>query len=199
MQRAVHFLSRLDRLPHSEADLALELYRDPELLRAVLDAASLPEGAERAAISIDDPVFGPFLIVTRDGHFVTCLGRGMRTGDLPLVTHEALDSVSRKVRRRRHAMLTGTVSAQFRRCARLRRLSVDGALAPSDSGTQSTQLGRRFLGWERDKAMATLAQRRLSGLRAVPVRARSRCSSQEARSNASSCARSAQRHAPTCP
>jgi hypothetical protein len=31
------------------------------------------------------------------------------------------------------------------------------------------QFGRRFLGWERDAAMAALAQRRLAGLRAVPV------------------------------
>jgi SEC-C motif len=104
MQHAVHFLSRLDRLPHNEVDLALELYRDPEFLRAVLDAALLPEGAERVAISIDDPVFGPFLIVTRDGYFVTCLGRGMRAGDLPVVTREALDSVSRKVTRLREKL-----------------------------------------------------------------------------------------------
>lgn len=104
MQHAVHFLSRLERLPHREVDLALELYRDPELLRAVLDAASLPEGAERVAISIDDPLFGPFLIVTRDGHFVTCLGRGMRADDLPLVTREALDAVSRKVTRLREKL-----------------------------------------------------------------------------------------------
>jgi hypothetical protein len=97
MQHAEHFLSRLDRLPRSEVDLALELYREPDLLRAVLGAASLPEGAERVAISIDDPVLGPFLIVTRDGHFVTCLGRGMRAGDLPVVARRELDTISRRV------------------------------------------------------------------------------------------------------
>src|SRR5260370_879724 len=70
VQHAEHFLSRLDRLPPSEVDLALELYRDRDLLRAVLDAATLPERAERAAISIDHPVDGPFLVVTRSGHFV---------------------------------------------------------------------------------------------------------------------------------
>jgi hypothetical protein len=85
MFRAEHFLSRLDRLPRGEVDLALELYRDPELLRAVLHTASIPDGAERAAISLGDPVLGPFLIVTRDGHFVTCLGRGMRVGELPVI------------------------------------------------------------------------------------------------------------------
>jgi site-specific DNA-methyltransferase (adenine-specific) len=36
-------------------------------------------------------------------------------------------------------------------------------------GIACAQLGRRFLGWERDAAMAALAQRRLAGLRAVPV------------------------------
>jgi hypothetical protein len=49
-------------------DPALELYRDPDLLRAVLDAATLPDRAERVAISIDDPAQGPFLVVTRSGH-----------------------------------------------------------------------------------------------------------------------------------
>jgi len=37
------------------------------------------------------------------------------------------------------------------------------------TGAACAQLGRRFLGWERDTAMAALAQRRLAGLRAVPV------------------------------
>ena len=37
------------------------------------------------------------------------------------------------------------------------------------TGVACAQLGRRFLGWERDTAMAALAQRRLAGLRAVPV------------------------------
>lgn len=115
MQHAEHFLSRLDRLPRSEVDLALALYRDPELLRAVLDAASLPEGAERAAISIDDPVTGPFVIVTRGGHFVTCLGRGMRASNLPVVTRDALDAIARRLTRLRETMeierrLRGTAS-----------------------------------------------------------------------------------------
>lgn len=104
MQHAEHFLSRLDRLPRSEVDLALDLYRDPDLLRAVLEAASLPEQAPRVAISIDDPTIGPFLVVTRDGHFVTCLGRGMRCGDLPVVTRTQLDTISRKLTRLRDTL-----------------------------------------------------------------------------------------------
>jgi Phage integrase family len=125
VQHAEHFLSRLDRLPRSEVDLALELYRDPELLRAVLDAATLPERTERVAISIDDPVEGPFLVVTRAGHFVTCLGRGMRVGDLAVVTRGELDAISRKVTRLRERMALAKQLGGERGHARLlRRLLV---------------------------------------------------------------------------
>lgn len=125
VQHAEHFLSRLDRLPRSEVDLALELYRDPELLRAVLNAAALPEGAERVAISIDHAVEGPFLVVTRGGHFVTCLGRGMRVGDLPVVTRTELDAISRKMTRLREKMALAQQLGGERGHARLlRRLLV---------------------------------------------------------------------------
>ena len=97
MEHAEHFLSRLDRLPRSEVDLALDLYRDPELVHRVLGEVALPEQAERVAISIDDPTDGPFLIVTREGRFVTCLGRGMRPGGHPVVTRAELDRIARKV------------------------------------------------------------------------------------------------------
>ncbi|MEZ4293785.1 MAG: SEC-C domain-containing protein [Polyangiaceae bacterium] len=121
MQHAEHFLSRLDRLPRSEVDLALELYRDPDLLRAVLDSATLPDRAERVAISIDDPTLGPFLVVTRTGHFVTCLGRGMRTGDLPVVTRAELDAISRKIARLRERIALAKQLGGDRAHARLLR------------------------------------------------------------------------------
>jgi membrane protein required for beta-lactamase induction len=106
-------------------DLALELYRDPDLLRAVLDAATLPDRAERVAISIDDPAQGPFLVVTRSGHFVTCLGRGMRAGDLPVVARAELDAISRKVARLREKMAVAKELGRERSHARLlRRLLV---------------------------------------------------------------------------
>lgn len=60
-----HFLSRLDRVSLPHVELALELYRDHELMRFLLRDAELPEGAERAAISLADPKEGPFLVVTR--------------------------------------------------------------------------------------------------------------------------------------
>ena len=131
MQHAEHFLTRLDRLPGCEVDLALELYRDPDLLRAVLDAATLPERVERVAISIDDPVLGPFLIVTRTGQFVTCLGRGMRSGDLPVVTRGDLDAISRKITRLREKMaLAEKLDAPRRDDGRPRAIPVAHRAAP---------------------------------------------------------------------
>ena len=104
MGHAAHFLRRLDRLSDPHVELALTLYNDPELLGATLARAKLPEGAARVAITLDHPALGPFLVVTREGRFVTCLGRGMRTGDLPIVTREQLDAAARQVERMREAI-----------------------------------------------------------------------------------------------
>lgn len=120
---AEHFLSRLDRLPRSEVDLALELYRDPALLRFILGSVSLPDGADRVAISIGDPSLGPFLIVTRNGDFVTCLGRGMRPGEHPVVTRGQLDALATKgsVLRERMALATKLGGGGERAAERLLR------------------------------------------------------------------------------
>lgn len=104
MGHAAHFLRRLDRLSDPHVELALTLYNDPDLLGATLKRAKLPDGAERLAIALDHPVEGPFLVVTREGRFVTCLGRGMRTGDLPIVTREQLDAAASSVERMREAI-----------------------------------------------------------------------------------------------
>jgi hypothetical protein len=101
---AAHFLRRLDRLSDPHVELALTLYNDPELLGETLSRARLPDGAARVAIALDDPTLGPFLVVTRDGRFVTCLGRGMHTGDTPIVTREQLDAAARRVERMREAI-----------------------------------------------------------------------------------------------
>jgi hypothetical protein len=92
-----HFLSRLDRVSPEQVELALGLYRDAELVRTVLTKAKLPEQAERVAISMDHPSLGPFLVVARNGHFVTCLGRGMHVSNLPIVTRAELDTIATKV------------------------------------------------------------------------------------------------------
>jgi hypothetical protein len=112
---AHHFLSRLDRVSRPHVELALSIYRDHELLRFVLGRAHLPERAERVAVSLDHPERGPFLIVTREGRFVTCLGEGMSPGDRPVITRAQLDgSIAR------------TADVRARLEARRRRFGADG-------------------------------------------------------------------------
>jgi DNA modification methylase len=45
----------------------------------------------------------------------------------------------------------------------------DPCAGSGTTGIACAQLDRRLLGWECDAAMAALAQRRLAGLRPVPV------------------------------
>src|SRR4051812_17998654 len=96
MTHAHHFLSRLDRVSLPHAELALGLYNDVPLLQFILRSAHLPESAARAAVSLDHPERGPFLVVTREGRFVTCLGAGMSPGDLPVITRGQLDGIAAK-------------------------------------------------------------------------------------------------------
>jgi hypothetical protein len=102
-----HFLRRLDRVSDAHVERALTLYRDQELLREVLSRADLAPSVERLAISLDHPIDGPFVIVTRAGRFVTCLGAGMRVGREPAVailTRERLDAAASKVERMRESL-----------------------------------------------------------------------------------------------
>ena len=110
MSHAHHFLSRLDRVSAPQVELALSLYNDTPLLRYVLGEVQLPEGAERVAISLDDPERGPFLVVTREGRFVTCLGEGMSCGDLPVVSRRKLDGIAAKA---------GDLRVRFEACQKL--------------------------------------------------------------------------------
>jgi hypothetical protein len=93
----VHFLERLERLSTPETELALSLYQDPLLIRALLEQLRLPEGATRVALSLGDQERGPFVVVARDGHFVTCLAEGMSAGDHPVIPRGQLDAVVRRV------------------------------------------------------------------------------------------------------
>jgi hypothetical protein len=125
---AEHFLTRLDRLNTSEADIALQLYRDPELLRAIMAAAKLPEALPRVAISLGDPALGPFIVVTRDGHFVTCLGQGMHPTNLTIITRGQLDAFAEKIStlRERMALAMSLAGDRDRPCKHLmRRLLVN--------------------------------------------------------------------------
>lgn len=92
MGHATHFLERLERLSSLHVEWALHMYRDPELVRMVLAAAKIPENASRVALSLDDPVTGPFVIVDRSGQFITCLGEGMKQSKWPVVERYVLDN-----------------------------------------------------------------------------------------------------------
>jgi hypothetical protein len=96
MGHAHHFLSRLDRVSLPHVEIALELYNDVPLLRFILDTARVPERVARVALSLDHPEEGPFLVVTREGRFVTCLGAGMSAGDLPVITRGQLEGIAAK-------------------------------------------------------------------------------------------------------
>jgi hypothetical protein len=93
---AHHFLERLDRVTREQMEFALGLYRDHEAVRFVLGHVNLPEATQRVALAIDDARQGPFVLVTLDGRFVTCLGKGMRH-DHPVVPRAQVDALLAKV------------------------------------------------------------------------------------------------------
>jgi hypothetical protein len=97
MEHAIHFLERLRRADQTQSRLALELYGDSRLVKYILAAAKLPQGAERVAISLDSGDRGPFILVTNpEGKFVTCLGHGM-LHDLPSIEFASLQALIEKV------------------------------------------------------------------------------------------------------
>jgi SEC-C motif-containing protein len=93
---AHHFLERLDRVTREQMEFALGLYRDHEAVHFVLGHLNLPPATERVALALDDAREGPFVLVTLDGHFVTCLGKGMRH-DHPVVPRGQVDALLAKV------------------------------------------------------------------------------------------------------
>jgi len=93
MAHAAHFLQRLERAQAEQCDLALALYRDTEALRFLLDRARVPDGGpDRVAISLDAADQGPYLVVSRRGEFITCLGEGMELHDTPLCSHAQIQA-----------------------------------------------------------------------------------------------------------
>jgi hypothetical protein len=90
-----HFLRRLDRVTEDHLELAMALYTDHELLRLVLERAQAPQGCDRLAIALGPVHEGPFVVVTRRGAFVTCLGQHMRPKDMPIVRRAQLDIAMR--------------------------------------------------------------------------------------------------------
>jgi hypothetical protein len=106
MGHAHHFLSRLDRVDAQETELALSFYNDPKLLRAVIERARVPERAERVAVALSKDREGPHVIVTRDAQFVTCLGRGMKIGEVPVIPRAQLDAIAANEQELRRTIAT---------------------------------------------------------------------------------------------
>lgn len=113
-----HFLSRIDRLNRQHAELALGLYRDPEVVRHLIRSAHVPEGDDRVALALDEGTEGPFIIVTREGRFVTCLGKGMKVKSTRVLPRHALDRACSRVEGLRSVIK----DAEERGRQRLRRL-----------------------------------------------------------------------------
>ncbi len=103
MGHDTHFLQRLSRVERNEVELALGLYRDPGLVKQLLRHEQLPESADRVALSLGHPTRGPFVVVARSGHFITCLGKDMKPYDLPVLTRTQLDDAAKRFDRARAA------------------------------------------------------------------------------------------------
>ncbi len=99
-----HFLRRLDRVTEGHLELAMSLYGDHELLRLVLDRSELPEGAHRVAIALGPVHEGPYVVVTRHGHFVTCLAKYMRPKEMPIVRRAQLEAAAKDLERMRERL-----------------------------------------------------------------------------------------------
>ena len=59
-------------------ELALALYRDPRIVKELISSLALENNSDRVALAMTEDAKGPWLIVSADGGFVTCLGRGHR-------------------------------------------------------------------------------------------------------------------------
>jgi len=114
-----HFLERLPRASQVESELALGLYRNPELVRVILKGAA-PTESERVAIALS-PVEDPsHLVVARDGAFVTCLARGMSTGPWPRIGYATVTSIATRHEELRARIALWVASAE--RAGEMRRL-----------------------------------------------------------------------------
>jgi len=133
----LHFLERLSRVDSAQTDLALRLYRSPDLVRSMIaqatGGATAAAGGEagRVAIAIAEGPEPPWVIVAPDGAFVTCLGAGMDPGALDRVPWErtaafvrravALEADVARASEVLHEGPTELVNRLFRSGARLAR------------------------------------------------------------------------------
>lgn len=88
-----HFLERLERIDDEQVDFAMSLYYDPEFVRVFLQQMSIPEEYDRVAVAIEEDPEGPHILLTREGAFVTCLGRGMRPRGVYPIERREIESI----------------------------------------------------------------------------------------------------------
>ncbi len=100
----IHFLERLERVSMVHMDLALGLYRNPELVSFILRAAAPPDRFERVAIALDHSPNPPWVLVDRQGTFITCLAAGMVPTGCWTIRRGRLDQLARKHERLGHAI-----------------------------------------------------------------------------------------------
>ncbi len=139
MPHDAHFLERLDRVPRQNVELALGLYRDHELVRAII--ADAPADAGRIAIALEDGGEGPHLVVARDGGFVTCLGKGMSIGALPVVSRAHLEGLATRVERVREGLALARKRGLDESKALERLESVGSAVSREDFKGAAAMLG----------------------------------------------------------
>ena len=128
--RHQHYLERaVERTGGAELDFALQLYQDPALLTGVLAEATLPSGDSRVALGLDPAGDGPWLVVTREGEFVTVLGKGMSPNPSQhrLAATQVASLVARVLRQRQMLTQADAVVPPNRRAAFLSRFFNHGS------------------------------------------------------------------------
>ena len=85
-----HFLNRLTRTTDTQSELALLLYNNPQILKYILSSLNLPDTYDRIAISLQKSDNGPFLVISKKGDFITCLGLGMSLSNIYLFSYSRL-------------------------------------------------------------------------------------------------------------
>lgn len=100
MERDLHFLERsVQRLDRADTEFVLRLYQDPAALQGLLRELRLPEGDQRIALGLGVDGGGPWLVLTRQGQFVTCLGEEMAPTGCFAVPAQQVASVLARVKR----------------------------------------------------------------------------------------------------
>lgn len=95
MTTELHFLERgVERMDRADLEAAMRLYCRPKLVDFILKNATLPPGDGRIALCLDPGGQGPYVVVTREGRFVTCLARGMTTGGAHVLRRSQIDALT---------------------------------------------------------------------------------------------------------